>query len=151
MQKDRGAGWVAVQVVLLLGIFFIPGQYLGEPLTPILAIIGLVIGAIGLVLVAIAGRGLGHSFSVFPKPIKSGKFVNSGIYGLVRHPMYAGVILAALGWALFRTSLIALVLVLVLIIFFDRKAAKEEDWLAQQYPDYAEYRKRTRKLIPFLY
>jgi protein-S-isoprenylcysteine O-methyltransferase Ste14 len=65
--------------------------------------------------------------------------------------MYTGVILTALGWALFRPSPIALVLVVGLAIFFDRKAAREEVWLADKYPGYAEYRKRTRKLIPYLY
>jgi protein-S-isoprenylcysteine O-methyltransferase Ste14 len=151
MTENRGARWVAFQMILLVGIFFVPGNYFDARLTRVMAIAGLVIGAFGLIIVLIAWRGLGRNLSVFPKPIDDGHLIQTGIYGLVRHPMYTGVILTALGWALFRTSLIALLLVVILVIFFDRKASQEEIWLAQKYPDYPKYRNRTKKLIPFLY
>jgi protein-S-isoprenylcysteine O-methyltransferase Ste14 len=152
MNTGRGGRWVAVQLLLLIGIFLVPGQYLPDGLAQIMTIAGLIVGCIGLMIVAVAWGGLGRNLSVFPKPIDDGQLVQTGIYGLVRHPMYTGVILTALGWALFRTSLIALVLVVVLIVFFDRKAAQEERLLSEKYPDYEAYRARTRhKLIPFLY
>ncbi|MFN7210957.1 MAG: isoprenylcysteine carboxylmethyltransferase family protein, partial [Aggregatilineales bacterium] len=59
--------------------------------------------------------------------------------------------LVAFGWSLWQTSLVALALSLALCLFFDRKAAQEERWLQAQYPEYAEYRRRVKKLIPFLY
>ena len=37
------------------------------------------------------------------------------------------------------------------MIFFDRKATREEIWLRDRYPTYGDYAKRTRKLIPWLY
>jgi protein-S-isoprenylcysteine O-methyltransferase Ste14 len=39
----------------------------------------------------------------------------------------------------------------VLAAFLDRKAAREERWLEEKFPDYPEYRRRVRKFIPFLY
>ena len=83
--------------------------------------------------------------------MRQGELIQSGLYGLVRHPMYGGVILSALGWALFRASLPALVLAVILAVFFDRKAHYEEKRLAAAYPEYPDYRRRVRKLIPFIY
>jgi protein-S-isoprenylcysteine O-methyltransferase Ste14 len=38
-----------------------------------------------------------------------------------------------------------------LAIFFDAKASVEERWLDQRFPQYRRYRRRVRKLIPFIY
>jgi len=40
---------------------------------------------------------------------------------------------------------------LVAFLFFDAKARHEERWLRAHYSDYADYSRRTRKLIPFIY
>jgi protein-S-isoprenylcysteine O-methyltransferase Ste14 len=36
-------------------------------------------------------------------------------------------------------------------VFFDLKSRREEIWLAEQFPDYAAYKARTRRLLPWLY
>jgi protein-S-isoprenylcysteine O-methyltransferase Ste14 len=38
-----------------------------------------------------------------------------------------------------------------LLVFFDLKARREERWLEEAYPGYGDYRRRVRKLVPFLY
>lgn len=40
---------------------------------------------------------------------------------------------------------------LILFAFFDLKSRREEHWLSAKYPDYEAYRRRTCKLIPFVY
>ena len=57
----------------------------------------------------------------------------------------------AAGWALAWHSIAGALLPIVLLAFFDMKARREERWLEAAYPGYGDYRKRTRKLIPFLY
>ena len=39
----------------------------------------------------------------------------------------------------------------LLVVFFDIKSRREEAWLAARFPAYADYRRRVRKLIPFIY
>ena len=39
----------------------------------------------------------------------------------------------------------------VLLAFFDVKSRREERWLTEKFPDYAAYRTRVHKLIPFVY
>jgi protein-S-isoprenylcysteine O-methyltransferase Ste14 len=69
----------------------------------------------------------------------------------VRHPLYSGLILAALGWTLFQMSISHLIASALLIILFEIKANREEAWLTKKYPAYSEYRQRVKKLIPGIY
>ena len=77
--------------------------------------------------------------------------VQRGAYGIVRHPIYSGLITGAFGWALLNTSVVTLIYASVLLVFFDIKSRREERWLARKFPEYAAYQRRVRKLIPFVY
>ena len=57
----------------------------------------------------------------------------------------------AFGWALFVQGWLTLGYAALLFAFFDIKSRKEEAWLLARFPDYARYRQRVRKLVPFLY
>jgi protein-S-isoprenylcysteine O-methyltransferase Ste14 len=65
--------------------------------------------------------------------------------------MYGGGVIAALGWGLAMASPMALAAAFVLGVFFDLKSRREEAWLAEQFAGYGAYRRRTRRLIPWLY
>ena len=95
--------------------------------------------------------GLGANLSALPHPKDGAVLVESGVYGLVRHPIYAGLILAAAGWGLLTNSPWALLLAGVLLVFFDIKSRREEGQLAARFPAYAAYRRRVRKFFPFIY
>jgi protein-S-isoprenylcysteine O-methyltransferase Ste14 len=114
--------------------------------------------AAGAVLIAMGGllaaRGvldLRENLTPYPRPLPGAQLVESGAYGLVRHPIYGGLILGALGWGLATASPLALGGALVLLAFFDLKSRREEIWLAEQFADYGSYRARTRRLLPWLY
>jgi protein-S-isoprenylcysteine O-methyltransferase Ste14 len=94
---------------------------------------------------------LGANLSPFPKPIEGGTLVTSGVYRFVRHPIYTGLILGTLGWSVWNANLLGVGLAVLLFVFFDLKSRREERWLMEAYPGYAEYRSRVRKLIPFVY
>jgi protein-S-isoprenylcysteine O-methyltransferase Ste14 len=70
---------------------------------------------------------------------------------VVRHPLYSSQLFAALGWVAFSLSLSHLALLAVGFVFFDFKASKEEAWLTERHPDYADYARGVRKLIPWIY
>ena len=67
------------------------------------------------------------------------------------HPIYSGVILGSFGWGLMNNSLLTLLLVLILFVFFDLKSRREERWLSEKYANYVTYQVRVRKLIPLIY
>jgi protein-S-isoprenylcysteine O-methyltransferase Ste14 len=154
--RDQGAAWALGQLILLVLILLVPVQIDGLPGWPeslrgMSVVAGLLVGAAGILLLILSGLQLGANLTIFPRPKADGSLTQSGVYAFVRHPMYSGVLLVALGWTLLRTSIPGLILTLVLGLFFDRKARREEVWLVEKYPDYGAYRKRVRKLIPWVY
>jgi protein-S-isoprenylcysteine O-methyltransferase Ste14 len=111
--------------------------------------IGALLTAAGVAL-AIWGRYyLGRNWGSRPK--ESQVLVESGPYAYIRHPIYAGAMLALLGSAL-TGSIVAVVMFVISIIFCLHRIDKEEPMMlgifAEQYP---AYRARTKKFIPFVW
>lgn len=148
MNQNTPSGWqwVAAQFVLLAIILVAPGGAFDFPNWIAIPLI-----AVGLILVALAGSSLGSALSVLPRPTAAGDLVTTGLYGVVRHPIYTGVLLSALGWALLRGSVIGLIVTVILFMLFDQKAAVEEGHLSARFAGYAAYKTRVKKLIPFVY
>ena len=90
-------------------------------------------------------RALGRSRTPLPKPIHDAPLVQSGIYRIVRHPLYSSLIFLSVGWSLFWSSFVALALLL------NRKARLEERWLREKFPEYEAYASRVRRLVPWVY
>jgi protein-S-isoprenylcysteine O-methyltransferase Ste14 len=99
---------------------------------------------------AIWGRyDLGRDWGIHPK--EDHKLVTSGAYAYVRHPIYAGAILALFGSAL-TGSMVAVVMFIISIIFCMRRVGKEERAMTNLFPDqYPAYRARTKKFMPFVW
>ncbi|MBV8649863.1 MAG: isoprenylcysteine carboxylmethyltransferase family protein [Alphaproteobacteria bacterium] len=77
--------------------------------------------------------------------------IRGGPYGLVRHPIYTGILLALVGSALVRGDAGGVSGLLLIAGAFLRKIGVEERWLAEQFPgDYAAYRRDVPALIPRL-
>lgn len=153
-QTDGGRGelWVVGQFVLLAAILLVPSRLAGLPVWPEAlrwagAALGIMLGLAGVGVAMAAARTLGASLTPFPRPRDGATLVQHGIYGLVRHPIYSGIVLGALGWSLLRASLPSLLLTLVLALFFDRKARREEAWLLEAYPGYRDYMARVRRRV----
>jgi len=103
----------------------------------------------GLMVAAFAN--LGKGLTPLPYPKDSGQLIQTGVYGLVRHPIYCGGFALALGWALLVRGPLTVVYAVLLLLFLDVKSRREERWLSAKFSSYADYRKRVRKLIPFVY
>jgi protein-S-isoprenylcysteine O-methyltransferase Ste14 len=106
---------------------------------------------LGTVIALIAAMNLGKNLTLLPKPKDNAELVQAGLYRWVRHPIYFGVIVLALGWGLTQQTLLVWIYVLVLMIFFDIKSRKEEQWLCERFPEYPKYQGRVRKLVPWIY
>jgi len=86
-----------------------------------------------------------------PYPVDHNRLVQDGVYALIRHPLYSCQLIAALGYVLFSLSIPHLALLILGFLFFDFKASKEERWLAARHPEYSDYARRVRKLVPGIY
>lgn len=153
---QRGEWYVAMQFLLFALIFFVPLLVPNlvewpSPWDMIGIGFGVVLGLIGS-FIALAGvLSLGQNLTAVPYPKEDAALVESGAFRFVRHPIYSGIILGSLSWGLLTNSLLALLLTLVLFIFFDVKSRREEQWLSEKYAGYAAYQARVRKLIPLIY
>ena len=99
----------------------------------------------------LAMLNLNTSLTPFPKPMAGARLIDTGIYGLVRHPIYGALIVGAIGLSIARGSGLALLLSLLLLGYFSLKAKHEERMLSDVYPEYAQYKQRVpKRFLPFL-
>ena len=114
--------------------------------------LGLMLAVAGMAVRVLGLRELGRQFSVYVTLQEDHKLVQSGIYGVLRHPLYLGAIFAMVGIALvFRSWLIIPVSVLILVFTLAR-IPKEEKLLAEHFKEeFAAYRRRTWRLVPYIY
>ena len=153
---SKGEGYVVVQFILFALVAFGPkrvGTMPGwsAPWSTIGVVVGLLLGLLGGLLALAGVMSLGTNLTAVPHPKESATLVQTGAYRFVRHPIYSGIIFAALGWAFLVNGTLTFLYVLILFLFFDVKSRREEQWLRQKYPAYEAYQKRVKKLIPSLY
>ncbi|MBI2782456.1 MAG: isoprenylcysteine carboxylmethyltransferase family protein [Chloroflexi bacterium] len=154
----RGEGWVALQVVCF-GLIAVALAYAPPETDTDMAaigtrqIMGYMVGMIGAVLLGagIAELRRAKALTAVPHPLPGATLVERGPYRFVRHPIYGGLILGALGLAVITPWPGTFAAVGLLAVVLDLKRRREEAWLGDRYPGYAAYRGRTRALIPFLY
>jgi protein-S-isoprenylcysteine O-methyltransferase Ste14 len=152
----RGEWYVIIQVVLFGLVVFGPRMAIGwsawtSPYAELGSITGGVVLLMGGLLATAGILKLGTNLTAVPYPKEQATLVETGPYRLVRHPIYSGVIMAALGWALLVNGWLTIGYALILLAFFDIKSRREEQWLKAKFENYPAYQKRVHKLIPFLY
>ena len=80
------------------------------------------------------------------------KVIDTGLYGIVRHPMYAVTILLFLTMPLILGSVISFLIFLIYPIIIAKRIKNEEKMLEKELKGYAEYEKKVRyKIIPFIW
>jgi protein-S-isoprenylcysteine O-methyltransferase Ste14 len=149
----RGEGWVLIQTTLFAGVVVagLGSARWPENLQSPVLVIAIVSGTTGLGLAASAIATLGRSVSPFPKPPATSELKESGVYALVRHPIYGGVLLLSVAWSLGLSpwALIPTAALAVALVF---KSRLEERWLIERHPAYAGYRERVRRrFVPYLW
>ncbi len=150
---QRGEGWVVLQGLVFAAVIAagFAGPAWDGTARVAAALVGLALVTFGVGLVTAGILGLRPQLTAYPRPAPGGRLIEDGVFALVRHPMYGGAVVAALGWGLAMASPMALAGAVALAIFFDLKSRREETWLAEQFAGYGAYRRRTRRLIPWLY
>ncbi|TSD87308.1 isoprenylcysteine carboxylmethyltransferase family protein [Mycobacterium sp. KBS0706] len=156
-REDRGNRWVlaAFAVLGLLGAY-VPAwtDRMGA-----WTLDGDTVRWLGVVLFALGGVVrlwpvfvLGRRFSGLVAIQPGHTLVTTGIYGVIRHPSYLGLLVGALGWALAFRSAVGVMLALLNLLPLLARIRAEERLLAHQFgAEYQAYRGRTWRLIPGLY
>ncbi len=103
---------------------------------------------IGNIFITIVLLQLGRSFSILPEGRRP---VTHGVYSVVRHPLYLAEAVPALGIAITYFSPLALLLVAAWFAVQIARTNYEEKVLKEHFPEYVDYAKKTRRLIPGVY
>ncbi len=83
---------------------------------------------------------------------KDQKVIDTGLYGIVRHPMYMATVVLFLSMPLVLGSVISLVIMLFYIPIIVKRIRNEEKVLEEGLPGYREYKEKVRyRLIPFVW
>jgi protein-S-isoprenylcysteine O-methyltransferase Ste14 len=95
---------------------------------------------------------LGHRFSGLVAIQPGHTLVTSGVYGVIRHPSYLGLLVNSLGWGLAFRSGVGVLLTAFIILPLLARIRAEERMLRTQFGDeYDAYCARTSRLVPGLY
>lgn len=138
---------VAGQMVLLVALVVVPRQ--GHWPVPGWLLAAAAVGAVaGLAVVLVAGKALGRGLTAVPLPNRHATLRTGGLYGLVRHPVYAGLLLAAGSVAVAGSSWWRVGVLGLLVVLLNVKARFEERHLARRFEGYAAYARRTPRLVP---
>jgi len=141
-RSNADRAWVLGQILLIALVVVAASLGPHWPARLILLVIGVVVAVAGGLAMVWGGRTLGHALTPYPSP--RGQHLERGPYRFIRHPMYGGGIVLALGVSL-ASSPWALVPTAALVPYFLLKARYEEGLLAQADPGYSEYLGRVRK------
>ncbi len=157
VQEDRGNRWVLVAFVLI-GLLnaYLPAY---ADRNELWIIDGDTIRWLGVVLFAAGGAlrlwpvfVLGDRFSGLVAIQPGHSLVTNGVYGVIRHPSYFGLIVNSLGWGLAFRSGVGVLLTLLMIPPLLARIRSEERLLRAQFGEaYDAYRARTSRLLPGLY
>ena len=140
--------------VALLWLPHVPIPVLGERFVPLAAWpfwVGAAFTLAGLLFSVWARVHLGSNWSGVVTVKEDHELIQSGPYGIVRHPIYTGLLLAFAGSALARGEWRGFLAVVIVLWAFWRKLCTEERWMRERFGSaYQSYSERVPALVPFV-
>lgn len=151
-------GWLPRMIFLIgigvLAVFIARARPLRVRMLPdskATQIAGMVLCAAGIALAIGARRVLGSNWSGVITLKEGHELIRRGPYRYVRHPIYSGIILGAAGsFVALLPTLQGAACVLLIAAGLRLKSLREEELLATRFPDYAQYKREVKALIPFV-
>jgi protein-S-isoprenylcysteine O-methyltransferase Ste14 len=114
--------------------------------------VGFLLYSIGGVLRLAPVFVLGRRFSGLVAIQPEHRLVTDGLYGVIRHPSYLGLLVGVLGWACAFRSGVGVVIALMMLVVILGRIDAEERLLSETFGrEYDAYRARTWRLVPYIY
>ena len=142
-------------VIALLSIPRIPLRWLYRQLWPSglwSFWIGAAVTVGGMLFAVWARRYLGRNWSQAVSIKQGHELITTGPYGLVRHPIYTGILTGFLGTAIALSQVRGFIGFVLIFLVLWPKLRLEEEWMRSQFGEtYATYARQTAALVPYLF
>jgi protein-S-isoprenylcysteine O-methyltransferase Ste14 len=150
VQKVVIAGWY-LSLAATLAVSALGHRFGWAPVPTAICLIGDVLVAVGLSVMMLVV--IQNSYAAATVRVEAGqKVVSTGLYGLVRHPMYAGNVTLMVGIPLALGSYWGLVLVIPGLMVLALRIRDEEQLLQEKLDGYCEYQQKVRyRLVPYMW
>lgn len=145
LQKGKRLVFLQFGLIIMLALF--PDDI---NVDPALEYAGIAMIAAGLIILFAGFKGLGKSLTANPVPSEEGVLVTTGIYSIVRHPIYLGLLVTTLGLVVSSGVWSQIIVWIALAILLTYKMRWEEVLLIKKYKGYAQYMSKVPALIPGL-
>ncbi|TFB92320.1 isoprenylcysteine carboxylmethyltransferase family protein [Cryobacterium luteum] len=147
MKRALALSLVAGQFLLLGALVFLPhGSLWSTGIGVIVAAIAL--GLVGAALAVLGVVGLGPALTASPIPRERAPLITSGVYGLMRSPIYAGLMTGGVALVLVGASAWHVVVWIALVALLSVKTRWEERMLVAEHPEYRSYGARAGRFLP---
>lgn len=158
-RREKAGTLLLHALPIALAVYLFEGRHLPVPLYAqvvpyrhALYGAGLALTIAGLAFSVWARLYLGTNWSASVQIKTDHQLVRSGPYRFVRHPIYTGILTGFFGSALALDQWRGLFAFLIVLIALVYKLRLEERWMAETFGDaYADYRRHTGALVPYLF
>lgn len=147
------------EVIALSGLMFLAGfiiaglnyRYNWVPIPNSVVIISSIVFIVAYILYAEVLRENEYLSRVIEVQ-ENQKVVDTGLYGIVRHPMYGATVLLFLAMPLILGSIISFIIFLIYPFIIAKRIKNEEEVLERELTGYTDYKKKVKyKMIPFIW
>jgi protein-S-isoprenylcysteine O-methyltransferase Ste14 len=152
-----------ILTMLLLAPFFLIGAYfenilLISPVIPFwdsifISYIGFILFLSGSIFILVARVQIGRYGTAELRTEEDHILITEGVYRYIRNPMYLGGLTATIGFCLvFRCIITLIIMFIYTFLIYRMRINEEERILVEKFgKDFEEYKKNSKKLIPFIY
>ncbi len=119
----------------------------------VVQVVGIILLIAGGIIRLVAIRTLGQYFTINLTIQNDHKLITTGLYHYIRHPAYSGAILSIVGIGIAYTNIISFILIALPYCIFIAIRIKNEEQVMEDYfkEEYIEWKKSTKRIIPFIY
>ncbi len=139
--------YVVIQFALF-AFYFMDPKWLDLDIPYWLRLVFMVCTGIGILIILLGVINLNENLTPFPTPKRNSNLISHGIYKYVRHPIYSGIIISLLSYAIVSQSGFRIAVAIALLLVFYFKSSYEEKKLIERFEDYTDYKDVTGRFIP---
>jgi protein-S-isoprenylcysteine O-methyltransferase Ste14 len=146
--KPKDITFVTLQLILFVCYVFTP-NFLLLNFPSLIKSISVIVAIVGLLILILSLIQLQRNLTPFPSPKQNSELVTNGVYQFIRHPIYTGIFIMAIGYSFSNGHSSRFLISILLLVLFYFKSVYEENLLNKKFSAYKQYQIKTSRFFPF--